>query len=1065
VRSVLATVLLFFSACFGFAQTKSAPSAADASYAGEAQIIEQSDTAYRYNADGTGTEDFHIQLKVQNEAGARQLSVLSFAYAAATMTAQFESVRVTHPDGTATNTPAMDAMDMPAPVTQQAPLYSDLKVLQLPVRGLRGGDTLEYRARMVFKTAEAPSQFWGSFNFLKTAVVLYQTLTLDVPADKYVQVWSPGENQTFTIKDGRRIYHWSGNQLKPTMSGKKTDDSPAAPEDNKPSVAWTTFHSWQEVGDWYRGLSAPRAVPTDALRAQADEITRDAKTPEEQVEALYSFVATRIRYVGIDFGIGRYEPHAAAEVLANRYGDCKDKDTLLEALLHAKGFSTAPALIGVKIDAVPDLPSPGLFNHVITTAMLPSGQVWMDSTPETAPFRLLISLIRDKQALVIPQAGAASLERTPAQPPFPFVDRFEATATLKADGELNGHVDINDRSDSEIVLRAIARNLAPAQWDQGTQYLANLLGFSGTTSNSTFARAEDLSVPMHLSYDYTRKPFGDWGTFRILPLFPVVELPEAPEKLPAAEIDLGAQRTEIAVSQIHLPADFSADLPDAVHVKTPFATFDKTYSLEGGALITKRTIMVLQSKLPANSWKDYKKFSDDVSLGQEDFIQLTTTSATAGSGPHPPKAGENNPVAAQLVSEVTELERNNDLSGAIKKLDEAKAIQPTEPFLWSNYGYIAMRQNKQDEAKKDVRRELELHPDESYVVIFYAKYLHYLKQDDEARSVLSASFKNDPSQEQVAMLLASIQAESNLPDAIATLRRAETASASSRNLPTTLASYLVRDHENAEAATILKKQLADADDPGTLNDASYLLAQTGTDLPFAEQKARQALDTLNTQSAGASISEANAQSFQRASLLVAAWDTLGYILAGENKLSDARGYIEAAWANRSSPDVGDHYGQLLEKLGKPGEALHIYQLAVSSGPAAPGSPELRDAKEAITRLEKAGTKPVANGTATSLQDERTFKLPLKTAHKAYVSATFRLQFAADAAPEVLRVSGDSSLDEASDGIRTLRLPPFVPAHSTARLLRDAVVTCSPGQKDCFFVLMPLGGINAEGVVN
>ncbi len=110
-------------------------------------------------------------------------------------------------------------------------------------------------------------------------------------------------------------------------------------------------------------------------------------------------------------------------------------------------------------------------------------------------------------------------------------------------------------------------------------------------------------------------------------------------------------------------------------------------------------------------------------------------------------------------------------------------------------------------------------------------------------------------------------------------------------------------------------------------------------------------------------------------------------------------------------------------------------------------------------------KPVANGVATSLQDERTFSLPLKEVHKTYVSATFRLQFLAGGAPEVLRVSGDSALDDASDAIRGLHLPQYVPAQSTARLLRDAVVTCSPGKKDCFFVLMPMGGINAEGVAN
>jgi uncharacterized protein HemY/transglutaminase-like putative cysteine protease len=1064
VRSLIVAVVFTFSACSGFAQTKPAPtpasSTADASYAGEAQIIEQWDTNDQYNADGTGVEDVRVRVKVQNEAGARQYSVLSIGYAAATTSAQYVSVRVTHADGTSTDTPPTDAIDMPAPVTQQAPLYSDLKSLQLPVRGLRAGDTLEYHARIQRKAAEAPGEFWDSDTFVKSLVVLSQTLTLDVPADKYVEVWSPTVKPVLTEAGGRRIYKWSGSQLKPTSQDKKTDGSAKQTEDNKPTVAWTTFHSWQQIGDWYRGLAEPRAVPTDALRAQADEITRDAKTPEEQIQAIYSYVATRIRYIGIDFGIGRYEPHAAPEVFANQYGDCKDKDTLLEALLHAKGFTTAPALIGVNLDLVPELPSPGQFNHVITTVELPSGRIWLDSTPETAPFRMLVSVIRDKQALVIPSSGAASLERTPAQPPFPFVDRFEATATLNADGDLNGHVDINDRSDSEIALRAIARNIAPAQWDQATQYLANLMGFSGTTSNSNFARADDLSVPMHISYDYTRKSFGDWATFRIVPLFPVVELPEAPDKKPSDDIDLGAQRTEIAVSQIHLPTNFGADLPDAVHVKMPFATFDKTYNLENGTLTTKRTVVILQPKLPANSWEDYKKFADDVSLGQENFIQLTETSVS-GSGPHPPKPGENNLVAAQLVSQAQELEQSNDLRGALKKLDEAKEIQPVQPYLWSNYGWIAMRQNKRDEAKKDFLHELELYPDESYVVLIYSAYLHRLGDNQEALSVLSDSFKNDPSQEQVALMLASLQVESSVPDAIATLRRAETASTNSKNLPTALAQYLIRDHENAEASTILKKQLADADDPLSLNNESYLLAEAGTDLPFAEQKTRQALDMLNTQSSEASIGEANAQSFNKSSLLVATWDTLGYILMQENRLDDARGYFEAAWANRTTPDVGDHYGHLLEKLGKPGEALQVYQIAVDSGSEAPGMPELRDAKDAVARLKKAGTKPVDNGAITSLQKDRTFTLPLKSAHKTYVSATFRLQFTAGAAPEVMRVSGNPTLDAASDAIRKLHLPQYVPAQSTARLLRDAVVTCSPGEANCYFVLMPLGSINAE----
>jgi predicted Zn-dependent protease len=422
-------------------------------------------------------------------------------------------------------------------------------------------------------------------------------------------------------------------------------------------------------------------------------------------------------------------------------------------------------------------------------------------------------------------------------------------------------------------------------------------------------------------------------------------------------------------------------------------------------------------------------------------------------------------VAAQLVSQVTELERSSDWPTALKKLDEAKAIQPAQPYLWSNYGYIAMRKGKPDDAKKDFRRELELHPSETYVVIMYAGYLHYRKEDQEASSVLGSSFKSDPSQEGVALLLASLQAKASLADAIATIRRAVTASPSSHNLPVDLASYLIRNHENGEAATILKKQLDGADDPSLLNNAGYLLAESGTDLPVAEQKVRQALDKLNAQSSQASIGEANAQSFQRASLLVATWDTLGYILLQEDKLDEARDYLEPAWKNLTSPAIGEHYGKLLEREGKPSDALRIYQLTASSPPSGDAPPELQDVKDAAERLEKAGTKSKAGDAARTLQDERSFKLPVKSAPGSYVSATFRLQFSAGASPDVLRVSGDSSLDDASDEIRKLRLPSLVPTQSTARMLRDAVVTCSPGKKDCFFVLMPLGGIDAENVSN
>ncbi len=65
----------------------------------------------------------------------------------------------------------------------------------------------------------------------------------------------------------------------------------------------------------------------------------------EQARALYNWVATQIRYVGIYLGDGGIVPNYADDTLRNRYGDCKDKSTLLVALLAAKGIEAESAMV------------------------------------------------------------------------------------------------------------------------------------------------------------------------------------------------------------------------------------------------------------------------------------------------------------------------------------------------------------------------------------------------------------------------------------------------------------------------------------------------------------------------------------------------------------------------------------------------------------------------------------------------------------------------------------------------------------------------------------------------
>ncbi len=156
----LALVLLAVLPAAALGQTATKTPAPD-KLQNEALVFERTETAVRMHADGTGERVIHVCIRLQSEGAARQFGVLSFSYAAANETPHITLVRVHKPDGSTVDTPAADAMDMPAAVTREAPLYSDLKEKHLPVRSLATGDTLEYEVHVSIDKAEAPSQFWG----------------------------------------------------------------------------------------------------------------------------------------------------------------------------------------------------------------------------------------------------------------------------------------------------------------------------------------------------------------------------------------------------------------------------------------------------------------------------------------------------------------------------------------------------------------------------------------------------------------------------------------------------------------------------------------------------------------------------------------------------------------------------------------------------------------------------------------------------------------------------------------------------------------------------------------
>jgi hypothetical protein len=606
-------------------------------YSAEPIVIEKLDQVDTMAADGTGVRQFTLLARVQSDAGVRQFGVLTLPYASNSEHVELAYIRVRHPDGSVTETPVSTAIEMPSAVTTAAPFYSDLKELQIPVRNLRVGDHLEWQAKIIRTKPEVPGQFWGEETFSTDVVVLAQSLELHVPKDIYINVWSQGDKPAETSSSIERVYRWEFSQKKPTVGPiaeaekerkKKqlwtAEQEIEAKEGKLPSVAWTTFKDWDAVGAWYRALEGDRAFPNDAeIQSKVAELTAGKTSQEEKVRAVYNYVATQIRYIGVDFGIGRYQPHRAVEVLENQYGDCKDKHTLLAAMLSVLGLHPDAVLIGSGVRFNEAVPAPQSFNHLITRVSVEGQTIWLDSTTEVAPYRVLSYAIRGKAVLIVPDSGVNRIDRTPANLPFPAVDRMDAVGALDDTGTSNSHLVLTLRGDSELQLRSSFHSVSPAQYDQLVQQFSLGMGYAGTTSHAEVSRPEDTEEPLRIAYDYKREKAGDWDHLRIIPQLVPVSLP-CPDQgdPPTQAIVLGPPHSEISTSAMKLPEGWTAKFPEAVHVTSPWATYDETYRWEHGTVYAQRTIQVLQESVPVSDWRSYKKFADEAGLGKEAYIQL-----------------------------------------------------------------------------------------------------------------------------------------------------------------------------------------------------------------------------------------------------------------------------------------------------------------------------------------------------------------------------------------------------------------------------------------------------------
>jgi hypothetical protein len=410
------------------------------------------------------------------------------------------------------------------------------------------------------------------------------------------------------------------------------------------SAGWglPPLKDWSAVSGWLAGFVDPPAAVTAAIKAKAAELTGGAASELEKIRAIASY-AQQTNYVSIQMNHtrgGGYTPNPADQILARNYGDCKDKTTLVRALLAAANMESFATAIywGERQYVRPEWPSPHPFNHMIVSVRV-SPETNLPVVFEhprlgrllpfdpTDAFTPLGDLPRDQQgshALIV--AGTkGDLVTMPLLPPAAKRIESVTEATYSVDGALAAKVVRNYFGQSAARLRQINRSQNEDEFKRSLEVgLSHRLGGLKLARVKVSDRMREGSLQLEMEFSVGR--FGQLMQERLLMITPgaLAPAPEyafsTKERKTPVELMGGVRKDRVVLT---IPTHFELDeIPAAVRLETPFGKYEATWEYQNGLLAFSQELEVRDALVPASDYARLREFFEDAAGAQNSAVVL-----------------------------------------------------------------------------------------------------------------------------------------------------------------------------------------------------------------------------------------------------------------------------------------------------------------------------------------------------------------------------------------------------------------------------------------------------------
>jgi hypothetical protein len=397
-----------------------------------------------------------------------------------------------------------------------------------------------------------------------------------------------------------------------------------------PGGAGKYFASWRDMGQWYTDLTRGRRDASAEISQKTAALASSKSSTLANMQAVARFVQHDIRYVAIELGIGGYQPHSATDVFAHRYGDCKDKATLMSSMLKSIGVDSYYVVINTERGSItPDMPAHmGGFDHAILAIKLPDGVadpslvalvqhpklgrlLFFDPTDDLTPFGSLRGDLQANYALLVTPDGGELTELPQLSPTLNGVRR-SAKLTLSPAGTLSGEVKEIRFGDSAWRQRYAFKS-ANKEADK-IKPIETLLSRSLATfrlTSASISNLEQTELPFVFNYSLVADNYAKSAGGLLLVRPRVVgnkssDLLETKEPRQYPVVFQGPSQ-DTDTFEITMPAGYEVDdLPQPVTAEYEFASYHSKAEVSGNVLRYTRTFEIKDPSVPLSKLNDLK---------------------------------------------------------------------------------------------------------------------------------------------------------------------------------------------------------------------------------------------------------------------------------------------------------------------------------------------------------------------------------------------------------------------------------------------------------------------------